>query len=92
MFFIERYILRRTYVPIIPCDQCKCDWYIREGCYNNCFWVLANVLKESPVEMGFEEIADLEGITVDEVKKIYEEAVINFRKKTLKTSENDEDN
>lgn len=87
MFFIERCILRRENMPILPCDQCKCDWYIRENCYNNCFWVLANVMKKEPVEMGFEEIADLEGITVGEVKEIYESAVVNYRKKVLKNND-----
>jgi len=51
--------------------------------------VLANVLKTEPVEMGWEEIADLEDLTVEEVKAIYDAAVVSYRKKVLKN--NDED-
>jgi len=91
MYFIERCILRRSHVPIIPCDQKKCDWYVREGCYNNCFWVLANCLKENPVEMGFEEIADLEGMSVGDIKDVYASAVINYRKKVMQNQEEDVD-
>lgn len=67
------------HVPLVPCDEKGCQWYIYDGGYNNCFWILSNALLEYPREMEIEEIADIENTTVEEIEKIIEESLTKLR-------------
>lgn len=82
MEFITRCALRREELPMIACDCSKCDWYIRDPQSENCFWVLAKHMDDFPGNgLSVEEIATLEGLSVEEVEKLLESAL----KKTRET-------
>ena len=77
---ISKYcLLRRFSLPLVPCDECNCDWFIREECYNNCFWLLANIFEEMPRGLSVEEIAQLEDISTDEVEVCLDGAIRKYR-------------
>ena len=87
---IQKCALRRTTLPILPCDCNLCDWYIYNSTYNQCFWVLARFFEVGRThKFSFEEIAELEGISLDEVLKIYENAINKLRLTSDKMSQND---
>ena len=75
----DRCLLRKISLPLIPCDEPRCDWYIRDADCNNCFWVLSEVFIKFPQELSIEDIAKLEGITVNEAQELLEGAIIKFR-------------
>jgi hypothetical protein len=72
-------LLRRLDLPLVPCDECNCDWFVREESYNNCFWILANIFEEMPRGLSIDEIAKLEGISAEEVEMCLETAVKKYR-------------
>lgn len=84
----HRCVLRRDTLPALPCDCRKCDWFIHDVELKNCFWVLAHIIEESKQQMDFSDIAEIEGISVEEVKDTYSTAVKKWRISTR----NDEDN
>ena len=77
--FANKCLLRRTYLPLIPCDQKKCEWYIYEEHCNNCFWVISEILEEIPHGFSAKEIAKFEGITEEEVEEITQTALKKLR-------------
>ena len=78
--FQELCILRKTLLPLLPCDESRCDWYIRDSACNNCFWILSELFAEGYLdELSFEEIAQMEGITVDEAMEIFNTAIEKCR-------------
>ncbi len=75
-----RCILRRTSLPILPCDCRECDWFIHDPVLNNCFWVLADVISDTPgQQMSIEDIAEMEGLSVEEVATIFASAQKKYR-------------
>ena len=77
---VQKCVLRRMTLPLLPCDCDLCDWFIHNSGYNRCFWVLAEQLDSSgSFKLTFEEIAEYEGISVMEVIKIYESAMLKLR-------------
>jgi len=81
--FVQRCVLRRETLPILPCDSTVCEWYIHDSSYNNCFWALAYVFETQPgTKFSFEEIAILEGVTLNEVIVAYESAINKLRKES----------
>jgi len=79
--FVHKCALRRETLPVLPCDCSACEWYIHEATYNNCFWALAYIFENQPgTKLSFEEIAVLEGVTVDEIVIAYETAINKLRK------------
>jgi len=79
--FVQKCVLRRETLPILPCDCLACEWYIYDSAYNNCFWALAHVLDSRPgTKLSFEEIALLEGVTLHEIAIAYECAMNKLRK------------
>jgi len=77
--FYNKCLLRRTYLPLITCDQDRCEWYIHEEACNNCFWVLSEILEEFPHGFSIEEIAKFEGLTEKDVEEVIEEAIKKAR-------------
>jgi hypothetical protein len=76
----ERCIIRRVTLPIFPCDKKDCDWYIRNSDCNNCFWILSEIFADGNLSgLDFDEIAELEGIAVEEAYDIYETALAKCR-------------
>jgi hypothetical protein len=69
--------MRRDSKPVIKCDCQNCDWYVHDSNHKNCFWVLSEDLQDNP--MSVEEIAQIEGISVEEVEKITNEALMKLR-------------
>jgi hypothetical protein len=81
--FVQKCVLRRSTLPILPCDCNLCDWYIWSSGYNRCFWVLIQYLEVNPgLKFSFEEIAHLEGIPIEEVTRIYESAISKLRQES----------
>jgi hypothetical protein len=79
--FIQKCVLRRGALPVLPCDCAKCEWYINDSSYNSCFWVLAHYFDNKPgTKLSFQEIATLEGITEDEASSIFENAMNKVRR------------
>ncbi len=77
---VQKCAIRRETLPILPCDVCDCEWYVKTTMYNNCFWVLATYLDvQSGFKFSFDEIAQLEGLTVEEVQQIYERGIDKLR-------------
>jgi hypothetical protein len=88
--FIQKCVLRRESIPILPCDCNECEWYISDSNYNHCFWVLAHYLDIQPgTKLSFEEIALLEGISQEEATKIFETALGKLRKESLRLTKVD---
>lgn len=71
-------------LPCFPCSCKKCAWFVRETAYNNCFWVLMHVFSKWQFSLEFEEIARLEGLSVEEVEEIYNNAVIKLKNEARK--------
>lgn len=87
---VQKCVLRRETLPILPCDCSECEWYVDDPSYNNCFWALAHLLDSQPgIRFSFEEIAKMEGITLEEVMKAYESAINKLRKDSRKIMKND---
>ena len=84
----ERCMLRRATLPLTPCDERTCAWYVREDAYNCCFWFLANIMVSIPnMDLSIDEIAELEGIDVEAVQDILQQALSKCRlnlRQTLK--------
>lgn len=80
MGFKDCCVLKRKDFPLIPCDEGKCSWFIHENHCNNCFWILAHIMSKENVEFDIEEIAKMEGISVDEVNQIIEGAFFKLRR------------
>lgn len=89
--FIHKCPLRRETPPLLPCDCSECDWYIRNSGHNNCFWVLSYYLEQTEERLTREEVAALEGITVEEVLRIEEQALSKCGKE-VRALLNKEDN
>lgn len=77
--FRDKCLLRNFHIPLIPCEEKRCQWYVKEDSYNNCFWVLSNALLEYPRELDLEEIAEMEELSIEEVEEIIEEALTKLR-------------
>jgi len=78
--FVQKCVLRRMTLPLLPCDCDLCDWYIHNSGYNRCFWVLAQHLDlTGGVKLTFEEIAEYEGISIEDVQKTYDAALLKLR-------------
>jgi len=77
--FSHKCLLRKTHVPLIPCDQKHCEWFINSEDCNNCFWIMLNILAEFPHGFSIEEIARFEGITEENVYTIIETAIKKAR-------------
>jgi hypothetical protein len=77
---LEKCAKRRTTLPILPCDCAQCVWYISDINYNDCFWVLSEILNIHPgIRFTFEEIACMENIPVKEVLNLFESALKKIR-------------
>jgi len=88
--FVEKCVLRRETLPILPCDCVVCEWYVHDSSYNNCFWALAHVFEAQPgPKLSFEEIASLEGVTINEVMTAYESAINKLRKESRTVMKSD---
>jgi len=88
--FMRKCILRRETLPILPCDCTACEWYINDPIYNNCFWVLAHIFEINPGnKMSFDVIAILEGVTINEIITIYENAMNKLRKESRNIMKSD---
>lgn len=88
--FMQKCVLRRQTLPILPCDCKLCEWYILDSAYNNCFWVLATAFELQPgSKLTFEKIAELEGLTLEEVLQFYESAMGKIRKSFRKSMKSD---
>lgn len=72
-------LLRKLTLPLLPCDENDCEWFVNEAHYNNCFWVLAEIFDDVPNGLSLAEIAKLEGISIEEVKLLLEQAVLKYR-------------
>lgn len=90
MRFIDYCVLKRATFPLVPCDEKACSWYINESGCNNCFWVLSHVMAIEPTEFDVEEIAQMEGITVEEVNEIIEGAFTKLRRQLPNIKKEDE--
>lgn len=90
MNFKDLCVLKRSDFPLLPCDEKACSWYINEGHCNNCFWILSHVMEKEPVEFELEEIARMEGITVEEVSEIIEGAFTKLRRLLPQMKKEDE--
>lgn len=78
--FVRKCALRRETLPILPCDCNLCDWYVSSSAYNRCFWVLAQFLDVNQgARLSFEEIAQLEGVSVEEAAQLFEVALRKLR-------------
>lgn len=73
-------VLKKDKLPLIPCDEKKCDWFINETCCNNCFWILSHIMEKERMEFDVEEIARMEGISIDEVNALMESAYTKLRR------------
>jgi hypothetical protein len=80
MSFHEHCVLKKSVFPLLPCDEKKCSWYIHEGSCNNCFWILAHVMDKERVDFDIEEVARMEGISVEEVNAVMEGAFEKLRR------------
>lgn len=77
---IEKCVRRRTVLPILPCDCDQCVWFIHDSGYNDCFWVLSEVLNSSPgMRFTVEEIAAMENIPIKEVVTLLDGALKKLR-------------
>lgn len=88
---VYRCVLRRSTLPALPCDCRKCDWFIHDTELKNCFWVLAHMISESKQQMSFEDIAEIEGISVEEAKEAYTSAIKKWRMSTRHEEDNEID-
>jgi hypothetical protein len=80
MALIERCAKRRTTLPVLPCDCCQCVWYIRDINYNDCFWVLSEILNFRPgLRFSFEEIATMENVSVKDIVTLFDSALKKLR-------------
>ena len=70
-------VKRFSELPKLACDCSECDWYVRDHANKNCFWVLCESLQDNP--LSDEEIARLEGISVEEVEKVTASAFQKLR-------------
>ena len=87
---VQKCVLRRETLPILPCDCLACEWYVYDSSYNNCFWALAHALETTPgVKLSFEEIATLEGVTLNEIIIAYENAINKLRKESRTVMKSD---
>ncbi len=78
--FLKKCALRRSTLPLLPCDCDLCDWFVCSSTYNRCFWVLACFLDTpSGSKLTFEEISEITGMKQEEVLKIYEGAINKIR-------------
>jgi len=77
--FVHKCVLRRMTLPLLPCDCTVCDWYVCNSRYNRCFWVLAEQLEFTGAKLSFQEIAEIEGLSIEEITKIYESAIFKLR-------------
>lgn len=78
--FISKCVLRRQTIPILPCDVHRCEWWIKDSSFNNCFWVLANYLEDCPgTKFTFEHIAEVESLPLSDVISTYESALHKLR-------------
>lgn len=78
--FIDKCVLRRKTIPILPCDATQCEWWINDQTFNNCFWALAHYLEDCPgTKFTFERIAEVEGIPLDDIIQAYESALHKLR-------------
>ena len=88
--FIQKCVLRRESLPILPCNCINCEWYIHDSSYNNCFWVLAHLLYTQPgTKLLFEEIARLEGVTLEDIMATYETAISKLRRESRNIMKSD---
>jgi len=88
---VQKCVLRRETLPILPCDCSECEWYIDSSAYNNCFWALAHLLDADPgIQFSFQEIASMEQIPLEEVTKVFESAIDKLRKDSRKIMKNDD--
>jgi len=83
---IDCCLLRKVNLPLVPCDANKCEWYIHNDDYNNCFWVLANALSQVPRGLSIEEIASYEHLSVEETDVILQEAIRKYRSRVRKVN------
>ena len=90
LMFVQKCVLRRETLPVLPCDCLDCEWYIHDSSYNNCFWTLAHVFETQPGnKLSFEEIASLEGVTLPEIIIAYESAINKLRKESRNIMKSD---
>ena len=86
--FLNCCMLRKISLPLIPCDEDICDWFIYNNAYNNCFWILALVFDDTPRGLSVEEIAACEQITVEETQEILQQAIQKYRSNVRKFIKN----
>jgi len=70
----------RISIPILPCAECTCPWYVKNVEFCNCFWMIADCITEFQVgEFSEEEIAEILDMPIEEVQQIIEEATKKIR-------------
>jgi len=76
----HRCVLRRISLPVLPCDCKVCDWFIHDDFLHNCFWVLADLIADTPgQQFSIEDIGEMENISVEEVEEAMKNAFRKFR-------------
>jgi len=90
MSFKNSCVLKRAEFPLVPCDEKKCSWFINDNHCNNCFWILAHVMSKEQTDFDIEEIARMEGISVEEVNEVIEGAFSKLRRLLPQIKKEDE--
>ncbi len=75
-------------LPTIPCSDFHCEWNIPSYIFCNCFLMVLDTIDIFSVEsFSEEEIAEILGMTVEEVNSVLENAIkkirVSMRKKLI---------
>ena len=78
--------LGKTELPLLPCSCSDCPWFVDDLDYNCCFWIVTAFMGAIEGWSGFsnEEIAKMEGISINEVENIVQEAAKTLRMRCRK--------
>lgn len=83
--FTAKCCLRRSTLPLLPCDCIQCEWHVSDSNFNNCFWFLAEFMHHNPgITMSFEQISKTVKLPLQEVINIFETALVKIRKESVK--------
>jgi hypothetical protein len=71
----------RAVLPVVPCNEKRCPWFVYNVEHCNCFFNVSEYMDDFPGCGGFEleEIAVMEGTTVQEIIKIIEDTEKKIR-------------
>lgn len=76
-------VLGRSNLPVVPCNEKRCPWYVYCVDHCNCFFNVSEYMYNFPGCGGFdiEEIATMEGVSALEIIRILENAERKIRTK-----------